>query len=361
MKFLSLILAGFFILAPLMACASPEQALQAIQLPKGFTAEIYAHVPGARSLEVAPDINTIFVGTRGNKVFAIDMETREPRIYMRGLKAGNGIAYRDGYLYIAEQHRIIRASTDGSRELKVLFSRLPDNPWHGWRYATFGPDGRLYIAVGSPCNICTPRDLQGTIIALTLPDGKPEIVAIGIRNSVGLAFHPIIKKLYFTDNGADDMGDDSPPDELNRLDFPGQNFGFPWYGGGTDRTPDFAGEALPEQELTPPVLSFGAHVAPLGLHFYSGSQFPIEYQNNAFVAQHGSWNRSIPVGYRVMRIQLDASGNPVSREPFLEGWLRGETKLGRPVDIAELPGGSLLVSDDMNGVIWRISYEAGVN
>jgi glucose/arabinose dehydrogenase len=238
----------------------------------------------------------------------------------------------------------------------VVFDGLPDKSHHGWRYATFGPDGRIYISIGAPCNVCAPKGLEGTIIALSPDGGKPEVMALGVRNAVGLAFHPKTGQLFFTDNGADSMGDDSPPDELNQLENAGQHFGFPWFGGGQDRTPQFARRPLPDRKLSAPVIAFGAHVAPLGIHFYRGSMFPPEYQHDAFVAQHGSWNRSSPVGYRVVRVRFDNNGNAVSHEPFIEGWLNAGAKLGRPVDIAELPDGSLLVSDNHGHLIWRISY-----
>ncbi len=338
--------------------ASPEKIIQELRLPPGFQVEVFAQVPGARSLEVASDLGVVFVGTRGSRVYAIDLKTRIPRVFASGLKVANGIAYRDGFLYIAEQHRVIRVTTDGSKDVQILFDGLPDKSHHGWRYATFGPDDRLYISVGAPCNICTVNGLEGKIIALSPRGGKPELVALGVRNPVGLAFHPKSQLLYFTDNGADNMGDDSPPDELNRLDIAGQHFGYPWFGGGQDRTPKFARQPLPEGNFIAPVIKFGAHVAALGIHFYSGSMFPPEYRDDAFVAQHGSWNRSSPVGYRVVRVRFDQAGQPVSYDPFIEGWLNEGSTLGRPVDVAELPDGSLLVSDDYNDLIWRITYQA---
>jgi len=358
MKHKALLVAVMMALATLPACASPDRAMKALRLPPGFKAEIYAFVSGARSLEVVKEIDTLCVSTRGERVYAIDLTSKEPRVFLDGLRVANGIAYKDRHLYIAEQHRIIRTPVNKPTAIEVLYDKLPNKSWHGWRYATFGPDDRLYVSIGAPCNVCAVNGLEGTIIALTPSTKTPEVVASGVRNPVGLAFHPTTERLFFTDNGADYMGDDSPPEELNRLDYVGQHFGYPWYGGGSDRTPDFKHQPMPRRVLVPPVLTFGAHVAPLGLHFYQGTMFPSAYRSRAFVAHHGSWNRSVPAGYQVVQVLFDKKGNPTGYKPFIEGWLKGGTKLGRPVDVAELPDGSLLVSDDHNGMIWRISYDA---
>jgi glucose/arabinose dehydrogenase len=234
---------------------------------------------------------------------------------------------------------------------------LPDQSWHGWRYAQFGPDGKLYVAVGSPCNICRVDGLKGTIIRLN-PDGSGlEVFASGIRNSVGLAFHPLSGELYFSDAGADRMGDDSPPDEFNRAPRPGLWFGFPFYGGGHDRTPDFRNLKV-LRRVTFPAVEFGAHVTPLGIGFYSAAKFPQDYRMDAYVAQHGSWNRSVPDGYRVVRILFDKkTRTPIGAETFIDGWLQPNGRAwGRPVDVKQTRGGDLLISDDRAGVIYRVRY-----
>ena len=218
--------------------------------------------------------------------------------------------------------------------------------------------GRLHVAVGAPCNVCAVSGFEGTIIRLDTPlnSGRAEIVARGIRNSVGIDFNPLTGDMFFTDNGSDFLGDDLPPDELNHATADGLHFGFPFFGGGSARTREFAEQKILGR-LVAPVIEFGAHVAALGIHFYRGDMFPRAYRGDAFVAQHGSWNRRIPDGYRVMRIRFDAAGRPVAKEVFAEGWLVGRRAWGRPVDIKELPDGSLLISDDKAGVIYRITYE----
>jgi glucose/arabinose dehydrogenase len=359
-------LAAALILALAPSPASAQNPLDLIRLPPGFKIELYARVPGARSMVVMDDWGVVLVGTRGDNVFAIidaDRDGRSDKVVrvLRNLNVANGIAYRDGWFYVAEQHRIVRfkapnlPSLDGARP-QVLFRELPNSSWHGWRYARFGPDGQLYVAVGSPCNICATDGLEGTIIRIKPEGGRPEIFASGVRNSVGFDFHPVTAELYFTDNGADNMGDDSPPDEFNHAPAKGLWFGFPYFGGGRDRTPDFKGDPLPRAAAYP-VIEFGAHVASLGISFYRGTQFPAEYRFDAFVAQHGSWNRSIPDGYRIARIRFDKqSHTAVAEEIFAEGWLQGGKAWGRPVDVKEMADGSLLVSDDRADAVYRITY-----
>ncbi|MBL6928408.1 MAG: PQQ-dependent sugar dehydrogenase [Rhodospirillales bacterium] len=351
----------------LLLLPTPGQGAESDRLivAPGFKVEVFAKVPRARSLAVANGLGVVFVGTRGPRVYAVEFRPRAPKadkvsIVRRNLKVANGIAWKDGHLYVAEQHRVIRFAGNSLKALararpEILSRRLPDKRHHGWRYAKFGPDGRLYVTIGAPCNVCEVEGLEGTIIRLFASGGKPEIFARGIRNSVGLDFHPKTGQLFFTDNGADYMGDDSPPDELNHAPGAGLHFGYPWFGGGTDRTPAFR-SSEPPPGVTFPVVSFGAHVAALGVHFYRGRMFPAEFTNDAFVAQHGSWNRSVPDGYRVVRVRFDNVGNAIGYEPFIEGWLRDGKAWGRPVDVAELADGSLLVSDDASGTIWRITH-----
>ena len=355
------------LLLALPACAAAvDDNLSRLRLPPGFHIEVYGRVPGARSMAVAEDLGAVFVGTRGSDVYAVTGSDGEARLgrtvkVLSGLKVANGIAWKDGWLYIAERHRVVRYRTPslravGSAGREVLFEGLPDKGHHGWRYAAAGPDGRLYVAVGAPCNICVGEGFEGSIVRLPLTGGQAEIFARGVRNSVGLDFHPRTGELYFTDNGADRMGNDSPPDELNHAPRPGLHFGFPYFGGGGDRTSRFRDQA-PPMPATPPVVAFGAHVAALGIHFYRGAMLPAEYRTDAFVAQHGSWNRSPPDGYRVVRVRFDAAGHATGYETFIEGWLNDNgSKWGRPVDVKSLPDGSLLVSDDEAGVIYRVTY-----
>lgn len=363
--------AGLLVVTLLLgACAragAGEPPPKPVNLPDGYRIEMYAQVPEARSLAVVPELGVVFVGQRGGtRVHAIiddDMDgtAEDVQVALRDLKSPNGIAWRDGWFYVAEQHRVSRWRADSLKALRnaepqVLYDDLPDDSWHGWRYAGFGPDGMLYIAVGSPCNICETDGLEGTIVRLDPAGGDPEVYASGIRNSVGLDFQPGTGILYFTDNGADGMGDNSPPDELNRAPSPGLWFGFPWYGGGDHRTPDFAGEPVP-REATFPVVDFGAHVAALGIHFYEGAMFPADVRGDAFVAQHGSWNRTVPDGYRVVHVRFDDDGRTTGYETFADGWLNPDgSKWGRPVDVKALPDGSLLVSDDRLGAVYRITY-----
>ena len=261
----------------------------------------------------------------------------------------------------AEKERAhVFAQFDEARPLRLLIWNLVrggllDNRHHGSRDLAFGHDGRLYLSLGVPCNICMPESPLDSILSMDPDGGNEMIYATGIRNSVGMDFHPVTGELFFTDNGADSMGDESPPDELNRAHRAGLFFGFPYFGGGKDRTPQFRGQ-IPPREVTFPALELQPHAAALGLHFYRGDMFPAEYKHDAFIAQHGSWNRTEPVGYRLMRVRFNDQGRPTGQEVFAEGWLQPGGPWGRPNDVAEFPDGSLLVSDDVAGVIYRITY-----
>ncbi|MEW6048514.1 MAG: PQQ-dependent sugar dehydrogenase [Bacillota bacterium] len=339
-----------------------------IKLPPGFKISVFAQVPRARSMAVGEPMGVVFVGTRYDKVYAVVDRNKdgigdEVIAIASDLKVPNGIAFKGGVLYVAEQHRIIRffaPEFDIERQFppEVIFENLPDKFAHGWRYAAVGPDDRLYVAVGIPCNICDPQGIEGTIIRMDLDGKNMEVYASGVRNSVGMDWHPVTGEMFFTNNGADGLGDDVPPDTLLQAPRAGLYFGFPYVptAGGETPTPGYEGKS-PPQPVARAALNFQAHVAPLGIHFYRGSMFPEEYRNSAFVALHGSWNRSVPVGYEVLRIKFDQEGQPVSQEVFATGWLQGRSAWGRPVDIKELPDGSLLVSDDFAGVIYRITYE----
>ncbi|MFN3232177.1 MAG: PQQ-dependent sugar dehydrogenase [Alphaproteobacteria bacterium] len=340
--------------------------LDQIKLPDGFSISVWAEVPGARSMAIGDDF--VIVGTMGDKLYAVpldpgSMAAGEVKMLADGLNSANGVTLVDGMLYLAEQHQVTRwGDTPFDINAPVptpvkIGPDLLDNPWHGWRYMDVGPDGRLYIAIGTPCNVCMPseKDMAGSIFSMETDGSDVQVVASGIRNSVGLAFHPVNGDLYFTDNGADMMGDNTPPEELNRLTETGQNFGYPWFGGGRARTAEFRDQSVPEG-VQFPIEEFQAHTAGLGFAFYQGSMFPSGYQGDVLLAQHGSWNRTFPVGYRVMRVRIDENGNATGKEVFASGWLKRGRDWGRPVDVKGLPDGSILVSDDKAGVIYRIAY-----
>jgi len=342
--------------------------LDKIKLPDGFKIDVFAELPKPRSITLCKPLNTIFIGSRHGTIHSLrdtnqDGAADEVLERATGLNVPNGVACRDSQLYIALNDRVVKwpvpAEFDTSLPLEPLldvYTGLPAEFLHGWRYAKFGPDGKLYVAIGAPCNICETKGLEGTIIRMD-PDGKNvETVATGVRNSVGFDWQPGTGTMYFTDNGADGMGDDIPPDELNRVDGIGGFYGFPYLGGKSVKLEGFTDKTPPEEPIAP-VIEFGAHTANLGIHFYDGDQFPADYKGTAFVAQHGSWNRTVPDGYRIMRVNFDDDGNAVSAEPFATGWLEEGSAIGRPVDIAELPDGSLIVTDDFANVIYRISYD----
>jgi glucose/arabinose dehydrogenase len=358
---------GAALLATLVACASgaAQRAAQveSIRLPEGFEISPYSlDVPGARSLALSP-AGIVYVGTRGEgTVHALvdaDRDGSAERVvtFARGLRQPNGVAWRDGALYVAEVHRVLRFDGIDDRlddpPDPVVVRALPDQDGHEWRYVALGPDGKLYVGIGSPCNVCVPDAPFGTISRMN-PDGSGfEVFASGVRNSVGFDWHPETGELWFTDNGRDRLGDDLPSDELNLAPRAGLHFGFPFCHQGDVPDPEF-GDRRPCSEVEPPARKLGAHVAALGMRFYDGALFPPEYRGRIFVAEHGSWNRSSKVGYRVVSVRLEG-GRAVSEEPFAEGWLEGEEAWGRPVDVLVMPDGALLVSDDRAGAVCRIS------
>lgn len=337
-----------------------------ISLPEGFRITVYAEdVPNARSMALSPN-GTLFVGTRkGSKVYALrdhnnDYVADQVLTLAKGLNMPNGVAFRDGDLYVAEVNRILkwpdiedRFENPGAPE--VVYDRLPKDTSHGWKFIRFGPDGKLYVPVGAPCNICEVKAPFASILRMN-PDGSDlEMYASGIRNTVGFDWHPDTQELWFTDNGRDWLGDNLPPDELNHAPTPGLFFGFPFYHGKGLEDPKF-GKQAKGMNFTPPVQELGSHVASLGMRFYTGEMFPEEYRHQIFIAEHGSWNRRTPIGYRITLVRLN--GNvAVSYEVFAEGWLRNGRPWGRPVDLQQLPDGSLLVSDDEAGAIYRIVYQ----
>ena len=335
-----------------------------IELPSGFAIEIYADVPRARSLALG-DNGVVFVGNRkADSVYAIlPREGGSPNVVeiLNGLTMPNGVAFHEGDLYVAERKRVLRYENiqppfDHMPEPVVLDVKLPGDRHHGWRYIGFGPDDMLYVAIGAPCNVCD-RGAEGYAqIIRTNPDGSgQETYAAGIRNSVGFTWHPETGELWFTDNGRDFMGDDIPPGELNRAEQQGEHFGYPYCHGGEILDPKF-GKNKRCGDYTAPVQKLGPHVAPLGVKFYTGTAFPAEYQDQIFIAEHGSWNRSKKIGYRISMVRLK-DGVPVSYDVFAQGWLKNESVTGRPVDLLVLEDGSMLVSDDHAGKIYRIYYE----
>lgn len=337
-----------------------------IQLPPGFSIEEYADVPKARSLALG-DRGTLFVSTRkARSVYAVvendDGTTRTIEL-LDGMSTPNGIAFHDGDLYVAEIDRVYRYANVEDRledmpEAELLDIDLPSDRSHGWRYIAFGPDGKLYISIGAPCNVCD--EFGYAQIIRVNPDGTGrETFASGVRNSVGFTWHPETKDLWFTDNGRDMLGDDIPPCELNHAPRQGLHFGFPYCHGGDILDPKF-GKGRDCGDYTPPAQKLGPHVAPLGVKFYTGDMFPAEYRGQVFIAEHGSWNRSKKIGYRVSLVRLDGD-TAISYEPFAFGWLQGQQASGRPVDLIVKQDGSLLVSDDQAGKIYRISYKMDDN
>src|SRR6267142_213975 len=351
-------------LAGVLPSAAAE--MSDITLPPGFHIGVYAgSVPNARQMALGPP-GVVFVGSLSEgKVYAVvdrDGDHRAEKVYVlaSGLTMPSGLAFRDGALYVAAVNRILKFP-DVARDLdkppkpEVVSEAYPGDRHHGWKFIAFGPDGKLYVPVGAPCNVCEVSGLHATITRMDVAGGKPEIVARGVRNSVGFDFHPQTRELWFTDNGRDWLGDDQPPDELNHVTKAGQHFGFPFCHGDGLKDPEHnAGKAC--DAFTAPARLLGPHVAAIGMRFYTGTMFPEKYRNSVFIAEHGSWNRTNPIGYRVSNVRIE-DGKAVSYEPFAAGWLKGNTASGRPADVLMMPDGALLVSDDKAGRIYRISYE----
>jgi glucose/arabinose dehydrogenase len=372
-------ISGIFILSLLVivafGCTGAEEEEQLpidlgkIKLPEGFKIAIYAEVSNARSMVVS-ESGTVFVGNRAeDKVYAVqdtDGDFVADKIYVidEGLKMPNGVALKDGDLYVAEVSRILKyenieANLASPPEPTVVYDQYPTERHHGWKYIAFGPDGYLYVPVGAPCNICLNEDkpIFASITKIDVSNPEPQVIANGVRNTVGFDWNPVDGKLWFTDNGRDMMGNDVPPCELNVVNNEGDHFGYPFCHGGTILDPEF-GDGKDCADYVAPAANFGAHVAPLGMTFYDGQAFPASYSNNIFVAQHGSWNRDKKSGYQVMVVEHD-NATATDVKVFAEGWLDHESQIawGRPVDVVTLADGSLLVSDDYADVIYRISYE----
>ena len=356
-----------------IADAKADVQLDKLQLPEGFTIDVWAaEVPNARSMALS-ETGMVFVGNRQeNNVYALVDENGDGKadskyILATDLRMPNGVAIKDGDLYVAEVSRILRFK-DIENNLtnptyEVVYDGYPDEAHHGWKFIAFGPDGLLYVPVGAPCNICVSEDpifASITRLDVSKPGAKPEVYAHGIRNSVGMTWHPETKDLWFTDNGRDMLGDDTPDCELNKATTLGQHFGYPYWHAGTIKDPEVGSEGKEAAFYTGPEAKLGAHTAPLGLRFYTGDQFPASYKNQLFIAKHGSWNRSKKSGYEVVLARLDAAGKVSSQEVMVSGWLDQATQeaWGRPVDVQQLADGSLLISDDVANCIYRLSYKS---
>ena len=356
---------------PAITAASADLPLNSIQLPAGFSIGVFAEVENARSMAISPG-GTIFVGNRNeDKVYAIkdtdgDHVADKKWVIASGLNMPNGVAFKDGDLYIAEVSKIsklpgIESKLSNPGKPVIVYDKYPSETHHGWKYIAFGPDGKLYVPVGAPCNICESKDpVFASITRINADGSNMEVFASGVRNTVGFTWKPDTKEIWFTDNGRDMMGDNIPPCELNTASKMGMNFGYPYCHGGSIKDPEF-GDKRSCGDFTKPAQNLGPHVAPLGLKFYTETMFPATYRGQLFIAEHGSWNRSKDAGHTGYRISLVKIENNQAKsyETFASGWLGADKRKawGRPVDILVLPDGSLLVSDDQANVIYRISYK----
>jgi glucose/arabinose dehydrogenase len=336
-----------------------------LQLPPGFHLTVYSdQVPAAREMALGT-AGTVFVGSMdAGKVYALtdadhDGVAERVRVIAHGLQLPVGVAFHDGDLYISAVSRIyvlrdIEHHLDDPPDPELVTDRLPGETHHGWKFIAFGPDGKLYVPVGAPCNICDPAPDHGKLLRMNVDGRGWQDVALGIRNTVGFDWQPGTRQLWFTDNGRDLLGDDLPSDELNRVTRPGEHFGYPYCHQGDTLDPVF-GRGKNCADYTPPVLKLGAHVAALGMRFYTGTMFPVRYRGAIFIAEHGSWNRTKKSGYRVMAVRMDGA-RVLAYEPFITGFEQDEKALGRPADVQMLLDGSLLVSDDLAGAIYRVTY-----
>ena len=361
MKFFNLI----FVISIAMPCFGQSLDLNKLRLPDGFSISVYAEVENPRQLTLG-DENTVYVGSLRGKVWSLKssadgVAASEVSVVAEGLNTPTGVAYYGGDLYIGEINRISKISDIVSKPnvpqmTETVSNSLPNRRHHGFKFLAIGPDEKIYFPVGAPCNVCEVEEYFGTLMKMNLDGSGMEIIAQGVRNTVGFDFHPISGELWFTDNGRDMLGDDIPACEINRLEFNGQHFGFPYIHQGDLPDPRFGSGHNPS-DYTAPVLKLGAHVAPLGLTFSRGNRMPSRFGNTVFWAEHGSWNRSQKNGYRVMVGEINESNNSIiSNEPFISGWLDGQDHWGRPVDILNMPDGSLLISDDMANVVYRVVY-----
>lgn len=340
--------------------------LHQLSLPDGFSISLYTDkVPNARSMTLSPS-GTLFVGSRQEgKVYAVLDKNKDGKadrviVIAEGLNSPNGVAFHKGSLYVAEINRILRFdkiewNLRTQPVPEVVSTDFPADEHHGWKFIRIGPDEKLYVPIGAPCNVCLEYG-YAAITRLNLDGSVHEIYAEGVRNTVGFDWHPTTKELWFTDSGRDQLGDDKPADELNRAPKSGMHFGFPYCHGGDVLDPEY-GLGHQCREYTAPVQKLGAHVAALGMRFYTGNMFPPEYRHQIFIAEHGSRISSGKVGYQVSLVTLNGN-KAASYTPFVQGWLQGESAWGRPVDVATMKDGSLLISDDKAGAIYRVVYKA---
>ena len=345
-------------------CAAASADLDRLDLPAGFQIRIVtAEVKNARQMALAAD-GTLYVGTlREGKVYAVPkaLDSDRPQVVTLAeeLPMPSGVAEHNGDLYVAALDRVLRFPAIANHltagaPYEVITDRLPDERHHGWKYIKFGPDGHLYVPVGAPCNLCLSEDPRfASLLRMHPATGETDVIAHGVRNSVGFAWHPQSGKLWFTDNGRDLLGDDVPPEEINVLAEAGQHFGYPFVHAGGLLDPEFGADADVSAYVSP-TIEIQAHSAALGVAFYTGTQFPERYRNALFIAEHGSWNRSSKVGYQVSAVLFE-DGKP-RYEPFITGWLQGQANWGRPNDVLVAPDGSLLISEDQHGVIYQVTW-----
>lgn len=345
--------------------------LEKLKLPEGFAIHTYATgVTNARSMTFGSDESILFVGTRSEgNVYALrdtnhDYIADQQYLLLEKGNMPNGVAFKDGDLYIAEVNKILRfkdieSKLDNPGTPEVVYDQYPEESHHGWKYIAFGPDNKLYVPVGAPCNICkSDKDVYASITRLDIETKEMEVVQSGVRNTVGFDWHPNTNALWFTDNGRDMLGDEIPNCELNHAPKDNMHFGYPYCHQGDLLDPEF-GESQSCEDYTPPAEKLGPHTAPLGIEFYTGDQFPSSYVNNMIIARHGSWNRKEKIGYDLYRVGLDQKGQVKTSEVFISGWLSDDKKdvWGRPVDIEPCSDGSILISDDFADAIYRVYYK----
>jgi len=347
------------------ATAAADIPIANFRLPPGFKAEVWATgVVGGRAM-VRGESGKIYMGTRGiGRVYEVtdNGSTRSSRVVVDKLTQPAGVAMRGGALYVFAIDKVLRfdgiESSPGAQPVDMTAAfHLPKEQHHNWKYIAFGPDGKLYVPFGAPCNICEPPAEYAQIRRYNADGSGMEVIARGVRNTQGFTWHPVTGEMWFTDHGRDWMGDDTPEDELNRMQRTGLNFGFPYCHAGAVPDKDIR-IANPCAGVTLPVQTMGPHAAAMGVHFYTGNMFPAEYRNTLFVARKGSWNRTQKLGYDVVTVRTDASGNSTGITPFMTGFLDAGTQAisGRPTYFLQLPDGSLLLSDEQLGAIYRISY-----
>lgn len=363
-------------MSPVAGCHKTDTSkenlpLENLAMPDGFNIQVFVQdVENIRAITKSESRSIYYAGSRGEgKVYALIDENEDYVIdqtitLFSDLSLPTGITWHQGDLYFSEINRVLKVSNiddviNQNPQFEVINDSFPTEEHHGWKYLKFGPDGKLYVPVGAPCNICDKEDERfASIMRMNADGSEVEVFASGVRNSVGFDFHPTTNNLFFTDNGTDWMGDDKPFCELNEAKEKGQHFGYPYCHSGKWLDDKFGKEKSCDDYVIP-VQNLGPHVAPLGMTFYTGKQFPEKYQNAIFIAEHGSWNRSKKIGYRVAVVRLDENGQSMGYEIFAEGWLQDGKVWGRPADVMQLPDGSLLISDDFANAVYRITYDGG--